>query len=316
MSTIRPKVSVFMTTYFHEEYLAQAIESVLAQRVDFPIQICISDDASTDGTAKIIKQYAEKYDFIKYNINDHNIGLTANMFMAKSMCDGMYICDLSGDDYWIDENKIAKQADFLDKNLDFYAVCNRSELRYDNDTIGFSQLPPEEDSGKEFTLEMFENGKNIPLNGIMMRNPFLSDDACIFFSKMPQMSKYIDDLSDSLLILLYGRAYIMPDVMVVYRLKRCQKGHNFNSINTGMDTYRKHIELLNNMYYEFGEKVDLFKRYRKIVFTGLYNAIKLRSFTEFFRIFKTIPSTLRKRGLLFSCVLILPEKIKEKKARR
>ena len=59
-------VSVWMTTYFHEDYISQAIESVLSQKTSFPYEIIISDDCSTDGTQKIIREYAKKYDFIRY----------------------------------------------------------------------------------------------------------------------------------------------------------------------------------------------------------------------------------------------------------
>ena len=123
MLSHKPLVSVYMTTYFHEKYVAQAIESVLNQKIDFPIQIVISDDASEDKTQDILLNYASKYQFIKLNFNDNNIGLTANMYKAKSLCDGKYICDLSGDDYWIDEHKLSKQVAFLEKNEDYFAVC-------------------------------------------------------------------------------------------------------------------------------------------------------------------------------------------------
>ena len=79
-------VSVYMTTYYHEKYVADAIESILRQKVSFPYEIVISDDCSKDGTPSILKEYEEKYSFIRIKLNETNIGLSNNMFLAKSMC--------------------------------------------------------------------------------------------------------------------------------------------------------------------------------------------------------------------------------------
>ena len=122
-------VSVYMTTYFHEPYIAQAIDSILSQEVDFDYEIIICDDCSQDCTQEIIKSYAQKYHFIKYKFNQSNIGLTHNMFQAKSMCQGKYIITLSGDDYWIDNQKLQKQVDFLEAHKELIGVATRIEVR-------------------------------------------------------------------------------------------------------------------------------------------------------------------------------------------
>ncbi len=298
-NTALPVVSVFMTTYYHEKYVAQAIESVLAQKVDFPIQIVISDDASQDGTQKIIRAYAEKYPFIKININETNIGLSANMFLAKSLCDGTYISDLSGDDYWIDEYKLQKQVDFLRKHPDYYAVCNRLEMRADNETVAMDVVPEISLCSREFTMKMFLSGENYPLNGFMMHNPFLNQEDAAWFSLMPKMSRYIDDLTDCILILLRGKVWILPEAMAAYRVRRKTKDDkNFNSQNTGLRSYVRHMELLNNLYTHFGTELDMFRRFQIVIFPGLRIAIKTHNMKNFWQVYKTAPKCYRKRGLL------------------
>ncbi len=89
-----------MPTYFHEKYVARAIDSIYNQKVNFDFELIIVDDASKDKTKKNVKQYAEKFKNIKVIINKKNIGLTANMYLGKSMFTGKYITSLS--DYYID----------------------------------------------------------------------------------------------------------------------------------------------------------------------------------------------------------------------
>ena len=134
-------VSVYITTYYHEAYIAQAIESVLSQKMDFPYEIVISDDASQDRTQAIVREYAEKYDNIRYVFNESNLGLTKNVFQAKTLCRGKYMVQLSGDDYWIDERKLQKQVDFLEAHPEYFGVATRLECRTnDSQTADFLLL--------------------------------------------------------------------------------------------------------------------------------------------------------------------------------
>lgn len=309
----KPLVSVYMTTYYHEKYVEQAIQSVLSQIVTFPIEIVISDDASKDATPIILKEYEKKFDFITVNLNDTNIGLTANMFLAKSLCTGKYICDLSGDDYWIDNRKLQKQVEFLETHKEYESVCTRIEMRADHENDYECLIPDEKLIDRDFTLDMFLNGENLPMNGIMMRNPFLNNKDKEFYSIMPKMSHYIDDLTDNILILTKGNSYILPDRMVAYRVRRSVKGdQNYNSINKGLDSYKKHIELLNNLDDFFGEKYDLFVRYRIVVFSGLKKAIRYGQLKVFFEIYNSIPAKYRMRGLLLSVCGMIPRKLMNK----
>ena len=97
-----PLVSVYMTTYFHEKYIAEALDSILRQQVDFPYEIVISDDCSQDGTVAVIHGYMEKYDFIHLYVNEKNIGITANKFRVRTLCKDKYLVDLPDDDYCVD----------------------------------------------------------------------------------------------------------------------------------------------------------------------------------------------------------------------
>ena len=123
----KPLVSISCITYNHEKYIRDTIESFLMQMTTFPFEILIHDDASTDGTANIIKEYQKKYPDIIYPIyqkeNQYSkkIRITATYQLPRAR--GKYIAICEGDDYWIDPNKLQKQVDFLERNLEYGLVC-------------------------------------------------------------------------------------------------------------------------------------------------------------------------------------------------
>jgi glycosyltransferase involved in cell wall biosynthesis len=116
-------VSVFMVTYNHEKFVAQAIESVVTQRVNFDFKLVIGEDCSPDGTRAICEQYAMQYpDRITLLPSDRNHGPQGNTIRVLYACTGKYIAFCEGDDYWIDADKLQKQVDFLEANQDF-SIC-------------------------------------------------------------------------------------------------------------------------------------------------------------------------------------------------
>ena len=156
---------------------------------------------------------------------------------------------------------------------------------------------------------MFLQGKNLPMNGIMMRNPVNNSDLMQHFAIMPKMSQYVDDLTDNLLILLIGKAYILPDHMVAYRVRRTTKGdHNYNSLNSVISSFQKHVQLLNNLDNHFND-VDLFYRYKEVVFSSFIGALRTHSIKEFKTIYKEIPIYYRRRFLMLRSLSKLPYKV-------
>lgn len=118
-----PVVSVEMITYNHEPYIAQAIEGVLQQEVDFPYELVISEDCSTDATHEIVLEYQKKYpDIIRVITSDKNVGASKNSIRNLKACRGKYIAYCEGDDYWHHPEKLQKQVNFLESNPDYGMV--------------------------------------------------------------------------------------------------------------------------------------------------------------------------------------------------
>ncbi len=117
------KLSVMMITYNHEQYLRQALDSVLMQKVDFDYEIVVGEDASTDRTREILLEYASAHPgIIRPILHDQNIGVIRNFFTTLKACEGQYVALLEGDDYWTSDLKLQKQIDFLEANPGF-AIC-------------------------------------------------------------------------------------------------------------------------------------------------------------------------------------------------
>lgn len=122
----KPLVSICCITYNHETFIEDALEGFLIQETDFPFEILIHDDASTDKTADIIREYEAKYPNLMKPIyqvkNQYSQGIKINPSYNFPRAKGKYIALCEGDDYWTSSEKLYKQYDFLEKNVD-YALC-------------------------------------------------------------------------------------------------------------------------------------------------------------------------------------------------
>lgn len=114
-----PLVSVCMITYNHEPYIAQAIEGVVQQTNNFPFELVIGEDCSTDGTRKIVFEYQKKYpDIIRVITSNNNVGMHKNGLRTEDACQGKYIAYCEGDDYWQDPQKLHIQLNHLEVHPD------------------------------------------------------------------------------------------------------------------------------------------------------------------------------------------------------
>ena len=135
-----PLVSVCMTTYNHEKYISQAIESVLRQRTTFSFEVVIGEDCSTDNTLAICRQYeAQHPDIVRVVASERNIGMHANYRRTIEACRGKYVAMCDGDDWFSDENKLQMQVEMIEKSS--ADMCYTRSLRRGED--GSSAIYPE-----------------------------------------------------------------------------------------------------------------------------------------------------------------------------
>lgn len=234
-----PKVTACLITYNHIRYISQAIESVLVQKTDFPFEIVIADDCSTDGTQEIIKEYKKKYpDIIRLILQEKNIGPALNSIELFKAARGEYIAYLDCDDFWTDENKLQKQFNFLDKHPDF-AIC------FHNTNVIF-----ENPKRKPFLLNV-PGQKSIGTIEDILRKNFIASPSAMFRKVV------IDDLPDWFVNAPYGdwclhilgaqigKIKYFDEVMASYRV------HNYGTFSNS-ETVEVHLK--NIKFYEFIER--------------------------------------------------------------
>lgn len=118
-----PMVSVKMITYNHAPYIGRAIESVVTQEFDFPFELVIGEDCSSDGARDIVLEYQRKYPhIIRIITSQENVGAVKNSWRTEKACRGKYIAWCEGDDYWHHPQKLGKQVAFLEENEDYGMV--------------------------------------------------------------------------------------------------------------------------------------------------------------------------------------------------
>ena len=131
------EVSVLCITYNHEEYIRTALESLINQKTSFRYEVIVHDDASTDGTASIVREYADKYpDLIKpvlQSNNQYSKGVDIIRTCILNYAEGKYIAFCEGDDCWIDENKLEKQYLLMEKTPSV-DICSHASLVKDFET--------------------------------------------------------------------------------------------------------------------------------------------------------------------------------------
>lgn len=133
-------VAVYMITYNHGAFIAQAIESVINQNTTFPYKLFIGEDCSIDNTRQICLEFKEKYpDKIELFLNEKNLGAAKNAQKIFSTCfqsGAKYISIIEGDDYWIDPFKLARQVEFLTKN-DRYVLITDNAYLMENGEVNY-----------------------------------------------------------------------------------------------------------------------------------------------------------------------------------
>jgi glycosyltransferase involved in cell wall biosynthesis len=134
-----PLVSVAMITYNHARYIGEAIEGVVSQKADFPFELIIGEDCSTDATRAIVLDYQKRYPhIIRVLISAKNVGAAANGARTLRACRGDYVAFCEGDDAWVMPEKLQRQVGFLQQNREY--VLAYSGGRFQNEELGLKGL--------------------------------------------------------------------------------------------------------------------------------------------------------------------------------
>ena len=209
------KVSIVCATFNHEKYIREAIDSFLMQETDFRFEIIIHDDASTDRTPEIIKEYSIKYPDVivpilqKENMYSRKIPIYQNFIFP--IIRGTYIASCEGDDYWTDKHKLQREVEALDKHTELDICAHGAMIVYANTKEIKGYIAP---TNKETVLSLDEvilgGGGYVSTNSLMYRFSIDSD--------IPAFRRFTnDDYAKQIHGSLRGGMYYIPEIMSAYR---------------------------------------------------------------------------------------------------
>lgn len=300
----KPLVSVILIAYNQRRYIRQAIESVLAQETSFPYELLIGDDASDDGTGDIVAEYAQAYpDIIRAFIRPENVGAARNAVLLLQQARGEFIASLEGDDYWIDPQKLEKQAAFLRESPDFIGCTSRIRC-VDENGRAIRGKPEWIRQKRVFTLADFD-GVHLPgqASSLMRRNIFRQPTHD--YSVLTEADTMISDRTAMLIFLLQGDFYCFDQPMSVYRYAPALQGGNLTSRLAGEASILRDIQITRAMeryaYEEFGRRI-VFSRFRR----ELYAKARVRAVFGRSDAMRDAAAQLRAEGGGWRCAALLP----------
>ena len=256
-------VSVFMLTYQHANYIRQALDSVLMQKVNFRYEIVIGDDCSSDGTQEILLEYKERYpDKIHLMLNKRNIGATGNSIRVLKHCRGKYIAILEGDDFWTDDRKLQIQVDFLEQNPEYSACYHHT------DVIGNDKKRCRTYKMARYDIDgydrYFANIPSLPAPSFMMRNIYLENDYYRYYR-----TRFVGDRITQALLLKHGKIKYIDKKMCTYRF--ITNGSSSYSSQSNVIRQRDYIqalkiqrEIVPEKYYDTISEIIL-QRYKDVM---------------------------------------------------
>jgi glycosyltransferase involved in cell wall biosynthesis len=205
------KVSVCMVTYNQDRYIAQAVESALMQETNFPFEIVIGEDCSTDSTRAIVEELAiGRPDVIRLRLAEKNQGAKRNFVGTFADCRGQYVTILEGDDYYTSPHKLQLQADALDAHPDWAICFHPARCLYEDGLHGPEKYPADWQK-PEATIHDLLAANFMATAGVMFRNRLW---------EMPDwfLQSDLGDWPLHILNAAHGNVGFLRDVMSVYRI--------------------------------------------------------------------------------------------------
>ena len=256
------QLSVCIITYNQEKYLPQALDSILNQEHNYSYEIIVGEDCSTDNRRKVLEDYATKYpDIIKPIYNNHNLGLLKNYYNVLSHCNGKYIMECAGDDYWL-PGKVQKQISFMEQN-NYVGLCYGKKIDYIQNCNKKIKT-----SCKGFTeYSDLIQYNSIPAASVCIRNELLKK----YINEVRPLDKdwKMEDYPMWLWFSMNSKIVYMDNRFIVYRVLE-------NSISHQIDiekqlSYQKSVINIRNYYLEKNKQPILPIDENKLKFDILIN---------------------------------------------
>ena len=270
------KLTVWLSTYNQEPYVAQALDSILMQETTFDFDILAADECSTDGTQGIILEYQRRYpDRIRTYFTPVTVGGCQKLVdcIDKGLFYGDYIAPLEGDDYWLGKDRLQTLVDFLDANPQYSRVSHNRQIINERDEFtGYDTKP--EILGNEVTMEGFLKGQLYSDFGSVYRNYYKQVGGkynCLFLA-----SRNVIDFQEMFITQDFGPVFVMDAVYGAYRSRNVQGATNYNSITSFTARRRENIHLARAVENFYNGRYDLSPMIRSNQLKMLQQAVTSR----------------------------------------
>jgi len=283
----KPLVSISCITYNHEPFIKECLDGFLMQKTSFEFEILINDDASTDKTIEVIRQYQHLYPAIikpifqtenQYSRGQRGMNIKFNFPRAR----GNYIALCEGDDYWTDPYKLQKQVDFLENNPQYAASFHDVDMLFDDKQLAFSKHHNNPIKETMFFSDVVSNDWLIPTCSFIFKKDKLHFPP--FYGTLNH-----GDFPLFCGILLNSKAHYFKETMGVYRRNNTSSMMNtpkaFGYLNVGLD-FVQFLTWLNNFANQEDKGVIENRIYREL--NQARNHINVYKNSKIFRFYSFI----------------------------
>ena len=271
MSEVKPLVAIHCLVYNHAPYLRDCLEGFVMQQTNFPFVAVVHDDASTDNSAAIIREYEQKYPHIFkpiYEIESiykkGGFGAIDNVMLhAINATNAKYVAMCEGDDYWTNPLKLQKQVDFMEANPDYVICSHKFKKRYMIDghieDMGYSSIFPEKsEDGCTFFLEQIYEKFYLQTLCVLYRRSALNEERYLAHHQIRDNVLFLEIMRNG------GKGYIFNSYDGVYRI------HD-GGVYSGLGKEKSLIEAINLFEYIYRvfpanfTRVKLFYQYSNYI---------------------------------------------------
>jgi len=239
-------VSACIIAFNQEQFISAALDSAIDQQVNFPYEIIVADDCSSDRTREILLEYQARYpNLIRLIFNDVNLGATKNTANLISNARGKYIATLDGDDFWTSPLKLQKQVDFLDANIDCAMCFHGCDILRDGELKRHHLPVPQFRRERSTMMDYIIFDSFMPSCAVMFRNKLFPELPPAYFS-----TRGINDWPLYVLITQYGDIGYIDESMCTYR--QASSENSFSS--KSMEKIFKNAIVLNKAFNRFFQK--------------------------------------------------------------
>ncbi len=238
----KPCVSIYCAAYNHEKYIAQALEGFVSQKTTFPFEVIVNEDASTDNTAQIIREYEEQYPHIIKPIyqteNQYRLKKSISLYHMFPKAQGKYVAVCEGDDFWTDPLKLQKQYDYMEAHPDCPLVAHKTMRVFENGKYmsGFTSYDfSSPDACSLSVAEVIEHVNDFHTSSLFYRREIYERNMA--FLKSVSLFDYVTKIicaTD-----MPGNVYVIPEVMSAYRMSAT--GSWSQRVRDDTEQYKNHI---------------------------------------------------------------------------